>query len=150
MSNILSLNLVFILVPPTRVCFLCLISSLQIANYLKSSVILHRPVWSFWKLILAIGCLLPFSHRQRAMIMLFWNSTSYDLWIANLTQLLTFDLRFDVPMPLTVKTTDFWDVVPRNLLTINNYFGGTCFFCLQCRRLIQAEWAHSFLSVTTT
>jgi hypothetical protein len=61
-----------------------------------------------------------------------------------------FDLGFDVPTPVTVKITDFRDVVPSNLLTINNYFGGICFVCLQCRRVIQDEWALSFLSVTTT
>ena len=59
-------------------------------------------------------------------------------------------LGFDVPMPVTVKITDFIYVVPSNLLTINNYLGGICFVCHQCRRVIQAEWALSFLSVTTT
>jgi len=65
-----------------------------------------------------------------------------------LTIFLIFDLGFDVPMPVTVKITDFRDVV--HLLTINNYLAGTCFVCLQCRKVIQAEWALSFLSVTTT
>ena len=47
-------------------------------------------------------------------------------------------------MPVTVKIIDFWDVVPSNLLTTNNYFGGTCFVCLQCRRVIKTEWALPF------
>jgi hypothetical protein len=66
-----------------------------------------------------------------------------------LDTIVDFDLGFDIPMPVTLKITDFWDVVPSNLLTIN-YFGDTCFVCLQCRRVIQAEWALSSLSVTTT
>jgi hypothetical protein len=42
MPNILPLNLVFMLGQLTRVCFLSLISSLQIANYLNRCVILLR------------------------------------------------------------------------------------------------------------
>jgi hypothetical protein len=36
-------------------------------------------------------------------------------------------LRFEVPTTLVVKISIFWDITPRSLLKVNQYFGGTCY-----------------------